>query len=228
MEVSISVEHEIRDLLRRYLQAIHDKDADAVAALFSGESAIYSLAPPLAQDGSAASGVAQLRRWFQTWDGPVAQDTPDWHIVAVPGCAFAYGLTRMSGRKVGGDDDALWFRQTLAFTRGEGEWPIRHVHDSVPFAMDGSLRALVELTPESTVDPSSAVGAAGRNRSSIDRYDHQGIPVEPRLHRPADHRAPEVVGGLVEAVDGDQLGLEPAAEDARVRIADRAGDGAPA
>ena len=33
-----------------------------------------------------------------------------------------------------------------------------------------------------------------------------------------------VVGGLIDAVDGEQLGLEPAAEDARAAVAGEAGD----
>lgn len=156
----MSNEHEIRDLLARHRQAIHDKDAQSFVALMSDDPTVFSMAAPLAVSGKAVADAEGLRRWFETWDGPITQDTPDWHIVAGQDCAFAYGLTHMSGRKVGGDDVALWFRQTLGLKRVGGEWRVHHAHDSVPFAMDGSLRALVDLDPDSTVDPAEAVGAS--------------------------------------------------------------------
>ena len=33
------------------------------------------------------------------------------------------------------------------FRREGGQWKVAHVHDSVPFAMDGSGRALLDLKP---------------------------------------------------------------------------------
>jgi hypothetical protein len=43
----------------------------------------------------------------------------------------------------------LWFRATACFRREGGASKITHVHNSVPFAMDGSDRALLDLKPES-------------------------------------------------------------------------------
>jgi hypothetical protein len=48
---------------------------------------------------------------------------------------------------------ALWFRATLAVRRIAGAWRIAHIHTSVPMAMDGSGRALADLTPDLTPDP---------------------------------------------------------------------------
>jgi ketosteroid isomerase-like protein len=36
---------------------------------------------------------------------------------------------------------------TLCFRKIDGEWRITHEHESVPFYMDGSVRAAVDLEP---------------------------------------------------------------------------------
>jgi ketosteroid isomerase-like protein len=54
----------------------------------------------------------------------------------------------LSGTKTDGEKaDVWWFRQTLCFRRSGGEWRIAHQHESVPFYMDGSYRAAVDLKP---------------------------------------------------------------------------------
>ena len=54
----------------------------------------------------------------------------------------------MTGTKKDGEQVDLWFRATAGFRRERGHWKITHVHNSVPFAMDGSGRALLDLKPE--------------------------------------------------------------------------------
>jgi len=39
----------------------------------------------------------------------------------------------------------LWFRETLGLQKFDGKWLIGHSHDSVPFYMDGSYKAAVDL-----------------------------------------------------------------------------------
>ena len=51
----------------------------------------------------------------------------------------------MSGTKVDGEEVSLWFRNTSCFRRNGGTWQVVHSHDSVPFYMDGSFRAAVDL-----------------------------------------------------------------------------------
>jgi len=56
----------------------------------------------------------------------------------------------MRGRKI--DDPShevdLWFRTTVVLKKVSGRWQIVHEHTSVPFYMDGSLRAAVDLQPD--------------------------------------------------------------------------------
>jgi ketosteroid isomerase-like protein len=61
--------------------------------------------------------------------------------------AYAYGLQRMTGTKTDGEKVELWFRATACFRRNKGQWRITHMHNSVPFAMDGSDKALLDLKP---------------------------------------------------------------------------------
>ena len=62
-------------------------------------------------------------------------------------CYIRYGLQRMVGTKTNGEKVELWFRATACFRRDDGEWRITHMHNSVPFAMDGSDKALLDLRP---------------------------------------------------------------------------------
>jgi ketosteroid isomerase-like protein len=41
----------------------------------------------------------------------------------------------------------VWFRITFGLRRAAEGWTITHEHESVPFYMDGSLRAAVDLQP---------------------------------------------------------------------------------
>lgn len=58
-----------------------------------------------------------------------------------------HGYFRTSATTTGGDDAVWWERATLAFRREAGSWKVVHEHTSVPFYMDGSFRAAVDLEP---------------------------------------------------------------------------------
>jgi PhnB protein len=61
--------------------------------------------------------------------------------------AFRHSLTRLRGTTIDGETSDIWFRQTLCFRKIDVEWKITHEHESVPFYMDGSVRAAVDLQP---------------------------------------------------------------------------------
>lgn len=60
--------------------------------------------------------------------------------------AFSSALMRMRGR-INGEDQDMWFRATVCLRKMNGQWRIVHDHSSVPFYMDGSYRAAVDLKP---------------------------------------------------------------------------------
>jgi len=61
--------------------------------------------------------------------------------------AFTHSLNHLSGTQKGKPVDT-WFRETKGLRKEKGEWKIAHEHQSVPFAMDGSDLALLDLEPD--------------------------------------------------------------------------------
>ncbi|MGH7804122.1 MAG: nuclear transport factor 2 family protein [Candidatus Binatia bacterium] len=53
----------------------------------------------------------------------------------------------MHGARTDGTKTDIWVRATVGFEKIDGAWMIVHEHVSVPFYMDGSFKAAVDLTP---------------------------------------------------------------------------------
>lgn len=138
---------QIRALLDELTAAIRNRDAAAAVAVYAEDAVAYDLAPPLRIEGRALRDPAGIQAWFDTWAGPI-ESKPHRLTIRVGGdIAYAFGLRHMTGTKSGGEKVDLWFRATACLVREPGGWKIAHVHDSVPFAMDGSDRALLDLVP---------------------------------------------------------------------------------
>jgi PhnB protein len=137
----------IRALIDRYSQTIHDKDAEALVACLSDDAVGYDLAPPLALGPRAMRDPAGMGDWFATWATPISSVASEMTVQVGGDIAYAFALRHMTGTKVGGAEVDLWFRATAGFRKQDGEWRIAHIHNSVPFAMDGSGRALLDLKP---------------------------------------------------------------------------------
>ena len=139
---------EIRALLDTRAAALRAKDAPAVLSHYAPETVKFDLAPPLRTAGPAALDKHGLEGWFATWWGPLGYELRGFKVVSGSDLAFCHGFVRISGTKV--DDDqkvSVWVRQTVCLGKARGSWKIRHEHSSVPFYMDGSLRAAVDLKP---------------------------------------------------------------------------------
>jgi len=126
-------------------EALRTKDAEALAAGYATELVSYDLAPPLATRGIDRLA---LERWLAGWDGPVNGEMRELRIDVGGDVAFSASLNRMYARAKRGKDMDLWVRATLGFRKIEGRWRIVHEHISVPFYMDGSERAALDLQPE--------------------------------------------------------------------------------
>lgn len=126
--------------------AIGAGDAERALATCAPDAAAFTLAPPLVQpSGSREQAVAGLAEWIASFEAPprLAHREPTVHVDG--DVAFVHTLTSMSGVK--GGEFTLWFRSTYGLRRTAGTWLIVHQHESVPFHMDGSFRAAVELAP---------------------------------------------------------------------------------
>ncbi|MEK1890755.1 MAG: SgcJ/EcaC family oxidoreductase [Phyllobacterium sp.] len=136
--------HAVEAIIQSWSDAISKKDAARVMSHLTDDVVQFTLAPPLKYEGRDAEDLAA---WFATWEGPIGGEARDTRIEASGEVAFARSLVHMTGTKTDGETVDLWFRQTLGLVKQEGTWRIAHVHTSVPFYMDGSLRGAFDLKP---------------------------------------------------------------------------------
>jgi ketosteroid isomerase-like protein len=137
----------IHEVLDAFARALYDRDAAGAIATLASDAVAFDLAPPLMLSPAAMHDPSGLEQWFATWKGPIVSEGLDPTIVVGGDVACAYGLRHMTGTKIDGEEVDLWFRATACFRREHGRWRITHMHNSVPFAMDGSDRALLDLKP---------------------------------------------------------------------------------
>ena len=134
---------EIEALFLKLAKACADHDADAIVAAYAPDAIIFDLAPPLRRRGMDRESVAA---WLDGWDGPIEIDASEVSLTIDGDLAFASAINRMRGRQ-GGEDRDLWYRTTMCIRKIGGRWQIVCDHASVPFYMDGSYRAAVDLRP---------------------------------------------------------------------------------
>jgi ketosteroid isomerase-like protein len=138
-------ESEIRRVIDAWASAICAKDANGVVLHTSPESVGFFLAPPLQAQGHLKQN---LEEWFKTFTGPIVLEISDLTIRASHEVAFCHSLNHISGQRVAGERTDIWIRETLGLCKINGRWLITHEHESVPFYMDGSNRAAVDLRPQ--------------------------------------------------------------------------------
>ncbi|MBO6718141.1 MAG: nuclear transport factor 2 family protein [Rhizobiaceae bacterium] len=135
---------EIRAVVDGVYSATRQHDAANAMSFYAADATIYSLAPPLRQSNGDAAG---LQKWMDEWSGPIELSDRDFEVTASGDTAFATSLTRLSGSKPEVGDIELWYRKTTGFRNIDGAWKIVHEHESVPFFMDGSNLAALDLMP---------------------------------------------------------------------------------
>src|SRR5687767_10746437 len=139
------VERQIHALFGERIAAFEAADAKTFVSFYARDAVCFELPPPLREVGVDEYA---LQEWFAAFEGPVEREVRELVVTAGDDVAFAHSLTRMSGIRSGGEEVDLWYRETLGFQRVDGTWLITHEHASVPFAMDGTFRAAVDLQPE--------------------------------------------------------------------------------
>jgi ketosteroid isomerase-like protein len=141
----MSAEAEIRGLVTAWTKAAHAKDVDAIMAFYAPGIVCFDLAPPLLHRRDDIRHG--LKEWFATFTGPVEFEIRDLHVTASGDAAFSRSLNHLTGDRTSGERTDVWVRATICFERIEGAWKVVHEHVSVPFYMDGSYRASVDLKP---------------------------------------------------------------------------------
>jgi ketosteroid isomerase-like protein len=141
-----AAQQEIRGVIESWAAAIRAKDVEGVVRHFADESVRFYLAPPLR---STQPLRENLTEWFRTWRGAIGYEIRDLTIATAADLAYAHSLNHLTGEKTNGEPDAdVWFRETLCLRQVDGRWQITHAHESVPFYMDGSFKAAVDLQPD--------------------------------------------------------------------------------
>jgi PhnB protein len=136
----------IRELLDNLAQAVRSKNVDGVMSHYSPDMLLFDLAPPLQYRGAEACRK-NLATWFPTFRGPIGYELRDLNIAASDDLAFCHSFNRITGTRTDGEKTDVWVRATVCCRKIDGKWKIVHEHQSVPFYMDGSYRAAVDLTP---------------------------------------------------------------------------------
>lgn len=134
----------IRAVIAAIAAAYHAKDAVAIARHYAPGAIIADLAPPLLRRGF---DIGATQAWLDGWDGPIEITMQDPEIQIDGDLALCYGLQHTRARTRTGEQAAWWSRMTVALVRTPMGWQIMHEHSSVPFHMDGSFRAAVDLKP---------------------------------------------------------------------------------
>lgn len=137
-------EREVAAVVGWWADGIRCKDVDAVEAQFARDPVNFFLAPPLQADVPIR---LNLTEWFATFHGPLGHELRDLRIVADGGAAFCHCLVHLTGARTDCGFTDLWFRLTLGLRKLDGRWKILHAHESIPFLMDGSGRAALDLKP---------------------------------------------------------------------------------
>jgi uncharacterized protein (TIGR02246 family) len=139
-------EKQIQNLIESCAKALRAKDVNGLVSHYTPNILLFDLAPPLQHVGVEAYRKG-LEEWFPTFEGPVGYEIRNLEITVSGDLAISHSINRISGKRKTGEETDVWVRATVSYRKINGKWLITHEHVSVPFYMDGSNRAAVDLKP---------------------------------------------------------------------------------
>jgi ketosteroid isomerase-like protein len=137
---------EVSELIEDWAKTLRAKHVESAMAHYAPDILTFDLAPPLQYVGANAIRRS-LADWFPTFVGPLGYEIRGLNIAASGDVAFSTSLNRITGARTSGEETDVWVRMTLGCKKINGTWMIAHEHASVPFHMDGSYKAAIELKP---------------------------------------------------------------------------------
>jgi uncharacterized protein (TIGR02246 family) len=125
-------EAEIRELIERWVRAVHGGDIDGVLADHADDIVMFDVPPPY-------DGVRGLAAYRETWppffewqaSGAVFE-LESLDIVSGEDVAFAYALLRCDTAEGLARNPQNRLRLTLGLRRDGGRWVVSHEHHSFP------------------------------------------------------------------------------------------------
>ena len=140
-------EKQIRELIEARTAALRAKDPKAMVEAYADQVVVFNLAPPLRQPTDARD-TSLVQQWLATFAGPMDAEVRDLEITVGGDVAFCTSINRLTAVPAGSDEPfTLWHRVTLGLRQVGGTWRITHEHESVPFEMDDTMLASVNLKP---------------------------------------------------------------------------------
>ncbi|MGJ3245166.1 MAG: YybH family protein [Elainellaceae cyanobacterium] len=139
-------EIQLRQLINNWLAALRAKDVDALMTHYAPKLLLYDLDPPLVHHG-ADTYHKSWQEWFASIQGDVGYEIRNLNLSVGDDVAFSTSINQMSGVKTTGEPFDIWVRMTVGYRKEDGRWRVVHEHISVPFYMDGSFKAAVDLEP---------------------------------------------------------------------------------
>ena len=138
---------EIKALIAERVEAMRTKDVKRAMATMTDDVVAFELAPPLRLGPDQARDEAALQAWFDGWQGGVDVEVSRLTVAAAGDVGFAHSLNRLRATRADGREVDFWMRSTLGLRKQGDQWKIAHGHTSVPFHMDGTFRAALDLKP---------------------------------------------------------------------------------
>jgi uncharacterized protein (TIGR02246 family) len=139
-------EKQIRNLIDSWVKALRAKDLHTLIPHYTPNVRLFDLAPPLQHVGAEVLRSG-LEEWFTTFQGPIGYEINNLEISVGGEIAFSNSINQLSGKRTNGEETDVWVRATICYRKIDGKWLISHEHVSVPFYMDGSDRAAIDLKP---------------------------------------------------------------------------------
>ena len=144
---SAEAQTEIKALIAERVEAMRAKDAARAMATMSDDAVAFELAPPLRLGPEQVRDEKGLQAWFDGWRSGVDVQISRLTVAASGDVGFAHSLNRLRATRTDGREVDFWMRSTLGLRKVGEQWKIAHGHTSVPFHMDGSFRAALDLEP---------------------------------------------------------------------------------
>jgi uncharacterized protein (TIGR02246 family) len=129
-------EQQIRDLIERWVRAVHEGDLPTVLADHAADIVMFDVPPP-------EQGVRGLDAYRETWPGFFAWQASgavfaleSLEVIAGTDVAFAFGLLRCGTPKDFDRNPAHRLRLTVGLRKADGRWRVLHEHHSFADATD--------------------------------------------------------------------------------------------
>ncbi|HEY7640526.1 MAG TPA: nuclear transport factor 2 family protein [Steroidobacteraceae bacterium] len=130
-------EAQIREQLQAWTRALHDKNLDALMALYAADVVTFDLMPPH-RVPDAAHYRKNFERWFAGMPGPIDYEIHDLRTIAGGHVAFCHCLGHVTATRTNGEKADYWVRVTVGFEKRNGKWLMLHDHVSMPIDMETS------------------------------------------------------------------------------------------